>query len=95
MIIRILKYANKMAIDRILFAIPSISAENKREILNICKETGCELKTLPGIYQLVNGEVSIAQMKELTIDDLLGRPPIETDMKQVFDFLQGKKVLIG
>ena len=90
----ILKYVNKMAIDRILFAIPSISAENKREILNICKETGCELKTLPGIFQLVNGEVSVAQMKEVTIDDLLGRPPIETDMQQVFDFLQGKKVLI-
>lgn len=90
----ILKYARKMAIDRILFAIPSISAENKREILNICKETGCELKALPGIYQLVNGEVSIAAMKEVTIDDLLGRPPIETDMQQVFDFLQGKRVLI-
>ncbi|MBP3462733.1 MAG: polysaccharide biosynthesis protein [Tyzzerella sp.] len=90
----ILKYANKMAIDRILFAIPSISAENKREILNICKETGCELKALPAIYQLVNGEVNIAQMKDVTIDDLLGRPPIETDMQQVYEFLQGKKVLI-
>ena len=90
----ILKYANKMAIDRILFAIPSISAENKREILNICKETGCELKALPAIYQLVNGEVNIAQMKDVTIDDLLGRPPIETDLQQVYEFLQGKKVLI-
>ena len=90
----ILKYANKMAIDRILFAIPSISAENKREILNICKETSCELKALPAIYQLVNGEVNIAQMKDVTIDDLLGRPPIETDMQQVYEFLQGKKVLI-
>ena len=48
-----------MAIDRILFAIPSISAENKREILNICKETGCEVKNLPGVYQFVTGEVSV------------------------------------
>ena len=90
----ILRYVNKMAIDRILFAIPSASGENKREILNICKETGCELKALPSIYQLANGEVNVAAMKEVTIDDLLGRPPIETDMQQVFEFLHGKKVLI-
>ena len=90
----ILRYVNKMSIDRILFAIPSASGENKREILNICKETGCELKALPAIYQLANGEVNVAAMKEVTIDDLLGRPPIETDMQQVFEFLQGKKVLI-
>lgn len=90
----ILRYVNKMAIDRILFAIPSATGENKREILNICKETGCELKALPSIYQLANGEVNVAAMKEVTIDDLLGRPPIETDMQQVFEFLHGKKVLI-
>lgn len=90
----IMKYAKDMNIDRILFAIPSITAEDKREILNICKETGCELKSLPGIYQLVNGEVNVAAMKNVTIDDLLGRPPIETDMNQVYEFLQGKTVLI-
>lgn len=81
-------------IDQILFAIPSASAENKREILNICKETGCELKTLPGIYQLVNGEVSMNKMKNVTVEDLLGRPPIEADMEQVYHFITGKKVLI-
>ena len=81
-------------IDRILFAIPTASAENKREILNICKETGCELKTLPGIYQLVNGEVSMNKMQNVTVEDLLGRPPIEADMEQVYEFITGKKVLI-
>lgn len=81
-------------IDQILFAIPSASAENKREILNICKEAGCELKTLPGIYQLVNGEVSMNKMKNVTVEDLLGRPPIEADMEQVYHFITGKKVLI-
>ena len=90
----IMKYAKEMGIDRILFAIPSADADDKREILNICNETGCELKSLPGIYQLVNGEVDIAAMKAVTIDDLLGRPPIENDMGQVYAFLQGKKVLI-
>lgn len=90
----ILTYAEKMHIDRILYAIPSASAEDKRDILNICQETNCEVKALPGLYQMVKGEVSVAAMKEVTIDDLLGRPPIETDMKQVFEFLQGKRVLI-
>lgn len=84
----------KYHIDRILFAIPTASAENKREILNICKETGCELKTLPGIYQMVNGEVSMNKMKSVTVEDLLGRPPIEADMEQVYEFIADKKVLI-
>lgn len=90
----ILASAKKYHIDRILFAIPTATVENRREILNICKETGCELKTLPGIYQLVNGEATMGSMKSVTIDDLLGRPPIETDMEQVYEFLHGKKVLI-
>ena len=90
----ILASAKKYHIDRILFTIPTASAENRREILNICKETGCELKTLPGIYQLVNSEVSVGAMKNVTIDDLLGRPPIKADMEQVYEFLHGKKVLI-
>ena len=90
----ILATAKKYHIDRILYAIPSASAENKREILNICKETGCELKTLPGLYQMVNGEVSLNKMQNVTVEDLLGRPPIEADMKQVFEFLHGKRVLI-
>ncbi len=90
----ILATAKKYHIDRILYAIPSTSAENKREILNICKETGCELKTLPGLYQMVNGEVSLNKMQNVTVEDLLGRPPIEADMKKVFEFLHGKRVLI-
>lgn len=90
----ILTATKKYHIDRILFAIPTATAENKRDILNICKETGCELKTLPGIYQLVNGDVNVAAMKNVTIDDLLGRPPIKADMEQVYEFLHGKKVLI-
>ena len=90
----IMAAVKKYHIDRILYAIPSASAENKREILNICKETGCELKTLPGIYQLVNGEASLNKMQNVTVEDLLGRPPIEADMEQVYEFIHGKKVLI-
>ena len=90
----IMAAVKKYHIDRILYAIPSASTENKREILNICKETGCELKTLPGIYQLVNGEASLNKMQNVTVEDLLGRPPIEADMEQVYEFIHGKKVLI-
>jgi len=90
----ILSAVKKYHIDRILFAIPTASAENKREILNICKETGCELKTLPGIYQMVNGEASVNKMQDVSVEDLLGRPPIKADMEQVYEFITGKKVLI-
>ena len=90
----IMATVQKYHIDRILFAIPSASTENKREILNICKETGCELKTLPGLYQMVNGEVSMSKMQNVTVEDLLGRPPIEADLEQVYEFIHGKKVLI-
>ena len=90
----ILLNADKYAIDKIYVALPSASAEDRRDILNICKETGCELKNLPGTYQLVNGEVTVAAMKEVAIEDLLGRDPIKVDMTEIYSFLSGKKVLI-
>ena len=81
-------------IDRIMFAIPSASTEDKRDILNICKETKCELKSLPGIYQLANGEVSLSNMKAVNVEDLLGRDPIKVDMAEVFRQLTGKTILV-
>lgn len=81
-------------IDRIMFAIPSASTEDKRDILNICKETKCELKSLPGIYQLANGEVSLSKMKAVNVEDLLGRDPVKVDMAEVFSQLTGKTILV-
>lgn len=81
-------------IDRIMFAIPSASTEDKRDILNICKETKCELKSLPGIYQLANGEVALSKMKAVNVEDLLGRDPIKVDMAEVFRQLTGKTILV-
>lgn len=81
-------------IDRIMFAIPSASTEDKRDILNICKETKCELKSLPGIYQLANGEVSLSKMKAVNVEDLLGRDPIKVDMAEVFRQITGKTILV-
>lgn len=90
----ILLSTEKYKIDQILLAIPSASAEEKRDILNICKETGCEMKILPGIYQLVNGEVSISKMKSVAVEDLLGRDPIKVNMEEIFNALRNKTILV-
>ena len=90
----ILESVKKYNIDQILFAIPSATAEQKRDILNICKEAGCELLTLPGIYQMTNGEVSLSKMKPVAVEDLLGRDPIKVNMDEIFQYLKGKKILV-
>ncbi len=90
----ILKSVEKYGIEKIYVAIPSASAIDKRDILNICKETGCELKNLPGVYQFVTGEVSVKAMKSVAIEDLLGRETIKVDMKQIFEELKGKTILV-
>ena len=90
----ILANVEKYHVNRIFFAIPSASAEQKRDILNICSETDCELRQLPGMYQFVLGQVSLSAMREVSVEDLLGRAPIQTDMKEVFQFINGKSVLV-
>ena len=90
----ILSAVEKYNINKIFLAMPSASAENQRDILNICKETDCKLMQLPGMYQLVLGQVSVSQMREVSVDDLLGREPIRADMSEVFDFINGKVVMV-
>ncbi len=90
----ILRIAEEKGIDKIYLAIPSASPEARRDILNICKETGCGLKNLPGMYQFVLGDVSVSSLKEVAIEDLLGREPIRADMEEVFRFISGKIVLV-
>ena len=85
---------NKYKVDKIYLAIPSISAAEKRDILNICKETECELKNLPGLLQLASGDITVREMKEVSIEDLLGREPIQTDMTEAFEMIHGKVVLV-
>lgn len=84
----------KHHIDQILFAIPSCTIQERREILNICNETGCELKRLPGMYQLANGEVAISKMKDVKVEDLLGRAPIRVNMDEIFNYIQGKVIMV-
>ena len=72
----IMSAVEKYRIKKIFFAIPSATADEKKEILNICKETGCELKSLPGLSQIANGEVDITDLHDVAIEDLLGREMI-------------------
>ena len=84
----------RYGVEKIYVAIPSAKAEEKREILNICKETGCEIKNLPGVYQFVTGEVSVKAMKPVAIEDLLGRETIKVDLMQIFAELKGKVIMV-
>ncbi|NCB92667.1 MAG: polysaccharide biosynthesis protein [Clostridia bacterium] len=81
-------------VQEIILAIPTLSREERKKILNICKETGCKLRTLPGMYQLINEEVSIAKLREVHIDDLLGRDPIESNVESVMGYVKDKTVLV-
>lgn len=90
----ILQAAEQYDIDMIMFAIPSASAQEKRDILNICKETHCELKSLPGIYQMATGEVLLSKMKPVAVEDLLGRDTIKVNMDEIFQYLKGKTILV-
>jgi Predicted nucleoside-diphosphate sugar epimerases len=90
----ILANVEKYRVNKIFLAIPSASAQNKRDILSICSETDCQLKQLPGMYQFVLGQVTVSAMKNISIEDLLGREQIKTDLKEVYDFLNGKTVLV-
>ena len=86
--------AKKYNVDEIFLAIPKASVQQKRDILNICNETGCKLRQLPAMYQFVTGEISVAAMKEVAIEDLLGREPIKADLKEVFEYIHDKVVLV-
>lgn len=82
------------SIDEIIFAIPSASNKVRKEILDICKETGCKLRTLPGIYQLINGDVSVSKLKEVEIEDLLGREPIQINTEEILNSVHNKIILV-
>lgn len=90
----IIESAKKYNIGQILFAIPTASENEKKEILNICKETKVEIKMLPGIYQLANGEVSLGKMKSVDVEDLLGRETIKVNLEEINSYIKDKVVLV-
>lgn len=81
-------------IEKIIFAIPTATVHQRREILNICKETGCELMVLPGIYQLVNGEVSVQKLRNVSVEELLGRETIQVNLNEIMGYVQNQVVMV-
>jgi len=90
----IISMVEEYNINHIIYAIPAADAKNRKEILSICKETGCKLQALPGIYQLVNGDVSVSKLKDVEIQDLLGREQIKVNNDEILKTIKGKTVLV-
>ncbi len=91
---KILDAVAAYGIDEIIFAIPSAKRAVRKEILDICKESGCKLRTIPGTYQLINGDVSVSTLREVEIEDLLGREPIHINTDEILDYVSGKVVMV-
>jgi FlaA1/EpsC-like NDP-sugar epimerase len=88
------KVVKKCRISEILVAIPSAPEMDIRRILNQCKKTGCKLKRLPGIFSIINGKISIRQMRDVNIADLLGRPEVDLDLDSICSYIKDQVVLV-
>ena len=84
----------KMKIDEIIFSIASANNEAKQKILNRCNQTNCKVKTIPGIYEIIDGKVDIKKIRDVEIKDLLGRKPIEVDINKISNYITDKVVLV-
>ena len=91
---KIVECADVYDVDEIIVAMPSASRAEIRKILEICKDTNCKLRYLPGMYQLVNGEVNVSKLRDVEVEDLLGRDPISVDLNSILGYVQGKVVLV-
>lgn len=91
---QILEQAEKYHVDEIYIALPSIDEKEVSEILNICKETKCKLKKLPGIYQFLNDEITLEKLKDVEVQDLLGRDPIKVNLEEIMGYVQDKVVMV-
>lgn len=90
----LVKIAAEKGIDEIIIAMPSVKGKEIKAIISICKETNCKLTILPGLYEIIEGKVSISQLRPVDIEDLLGRDPVKLDTTAVREYLAGKIVLI-
>lgn len=90
----ICKVAKDYGIDEIIIAIPSLSQREKADLLEVCNKTDCELKTVPGLYQLIDGEVTIQSVRKVDINDLLGREPITTELDSVMKYVRNKTIIV-
>lgn len=85
----------KYKIDKIIYAIPSCSAAVRKGFLDVCATTGCEVQILPGIYQVLNGEVSVGKLRRVDPEDLLGRDTVKVNLEEIFAYISGKTVLVS
>lgn len=90
----IIQIVKEKMIDEIIIAMPSSDKSNIRSIINICKHTKCKLKTLPGVYELIDGRVDIKKIRDVKIEDLLGREPVKTNFNELSGYIQNEVVLI-
>ncbi|EYE87669.1 hypothetical protein Q428_11960 [Fervidicella metallireducens AeB] len=88
------KIVEKENIDTIIIAIPSIDKKNRKEILDICKNTNCKIKILPGFDEMLNDKVSIKSIRDVEVEDLLGREPVKLDMEGIAEYIENKRILV-
>lgn len=91
---KIPELVQKYEIDIIILAIPSASNDDRISILNICKETGCRLQIVPGIYQIVNGDVQVSKLRDVQIEDLLGRDEVKINLAEIKKTIEGKVIMV-
>ncbi len=88
------RLAEDLNVQEIIVAMPSAKASEIKEVLDICKETGCDLKRVPGMYQLINGDISISRLKDVDVNDLLGREPIQVNLDSIMEYVSDKVVMV-
>lgn len=88
------KFTLENNIDSILIAIPSLTGESKRKLIDICKNTGCKVKTMPGLYEIMDGSVSLTRIRDVESNELLGRTPVILDKKGISEYIEGKTILV-
>jgi len=88
------EYSKRYNVDEIIIAIPSANSDQTKKIVNLCKKTGVKVKILPGVYELIDGKVTVNQIREVKIEDLLGRDPIQLDANLIDCYLKGKKIMV-
>jgi FlaA1/EpsC-like NDP-sugar epimerase len=91
---QIVSICKQYSVDEIILAIPSTTLQIQKEILNLCKQTKCKLKTVPGIYEILDEKVSISKIRDVDIEDLLGREPIKLNIKNISNYINNKVVLV-
>lgn len=88
------KMVGKYQIDEIIFAIPDARGVDRKDILDICSSTGCKVRVIPGIYQMIDGSVTVNALRNVQIEDLLGRDPVKANMKSIRQYITGKTVMV-